>query len=82
MLGLVSCFNPRPVGVFVVEPACRWGVAFSPPAAICQTTGPILDPKKAFDSPEHELSEYIAKLYVRPLLTSLVSTKVRFFFRL
>ena len=40
------------------------GVAVRPPVAICQTTGPILDPKTTFDSSGLELSEYIAKCYL------------------
>ena len=40
------------------------GVRFAPPLAICQTTGPILDPKTAFDSSGLDLAEYIAKFYL------------------
>ena len=36
-----------------------------PSRAICQTTGPILDPNTEFDSPGHELSEYVAKVYLK-----------------
>ena len=36
-----------------------------PPRAICQTTGPILGPKTVFDNPGHQLSEYIANLYLK-----------------
>ena len=39
------------------------GGGVSAPRAICQTTGPILDPKMAFDSTGLELSEYVAKFY-------------------
>ena len=35
------------------------GGSFRLSLAICQTTGPILDPKTAFDKPGHELLEYI-----------------------
>ena len=31
--------------------------------AICQTNGPILDPRVAFDSPGLELVEYVAKFH-------------------
>ena len=34
------------------------------PGAVCQTVGPILNPKKAFDSPGFELYEYVANLYL------------------
>ena len=50
--------NPRADGIFP-DPANRWGGGVPP--AICQTTGPILDPKKAFDSSGLKLSEYAAK---------------------
>ena len=49
------------------DPTCRWvgvPVASFSPRAICQTTGPILDPKKAFDSPGPEISEYVATFYL------------------
>ena len=39
------------------------GGRFGPPA-ICRTTGPILDPKTAFDSSGLELSEYVTKFYL------------------
>ena len=61
-----NIFNPRPDGVFP-DPARRWGGgggASRPPPAICQTNGPILDPKTAFDSSGLELSEYVAKFYL------------------
>ena len=35
--------------------------SFAPPPAICQTDGPILDPKMAFDSTGPELSKYAVK---------------------
>ena len=38
----------------------KGGGAFRPPA-ICQTNGPILDPKTEFDSFGLEISEYVAK---------------------
>ena len=38
------------------------GGAVSPPSpAICQTTGPIVDPKTALDSAGLELFEHVAK---------------------
>ena len=41
-------------------PLCGpWG-----PPAMCQATGPILDPRTVFDSPGHELSKYVAKFYL------------------
>ena len=36
----------------------------SPPPAICQSAGRILDPKTRFDSSGFELSEYVARLYL------------------
>ena len=39
------------------------GERFGPPA-ICQTNGPILDPKTAFDSSGFEISEKIAQFYL------------------
>ena len=39
------------------------GGRFGPPAN-CQTNGPILDPKTAFDSPGLELPEDVAKCYL------------------
>ena len=71
VIGRVFCLmdtteiNPRPNGVF---PDTRpdWGGRggrFAPPA-ICQTTGPILDPKTAFDSFGLELFEYVTKFYL------------------
>ena len=33
--------------------------------AICQTTGPILDPKSAFDCHGLELSGHVAKVYLK-----------------
>ena len=55
----------------VILTRARWGIltrrwgggAFHPPA-FCQTTGPILEPKRAFDSSGLELSENVAKLYL------------------
>ena len=35
-----------------------------PPLAICQTNGPILDPKTAFGSSGFELSEYVANFFL------------------
>ena len=61
----MSIFNPSPVRVFP-EYARRWagkGGAFRP-HAICHTAGAVLDPKTAFDTPRHELPEYIAKFYL------------------
>ena len=46
--------NPRPDGLFP-DPTRRWGGC---PPAICQTTGPILNPKTAFYSSRLELFEY------------------------
>ena len=43
---------------------CAQGGRFSPPPAICQTTGPILDPKTALHSSGLELSEYVEKCYL------------------
>ena len=43
--------------------AAYWGG--SRPPAIKLTTGPILDPKTAFDSPVHELTENIAKFHLK-----------------
>ena len=40
------------------------GGGVRPPPAICQTTGPILYPKTAFDSFGLELSEFVAKCYL------------------
>ena len=34
------------------------------PTCICRTTGPILDPKTAFDNSRIELSEYVARLHL------------------
>ena len=54
--------NQRPDGVFPYpRPPDDWGGGGSPPPAICQITGPILDPKTAFDSSRLEFSEYVAK---------------------
>ena len=53
-----------------------WGV--SPPPAICQINGPILDPKTAFDSFGLELYEYVAKFYVN--VTDDVTGRVKVFF--
>ena len=39
------------------------GTFRTPPPAICETIGPIPDPKTPFDSPWHELSEYNAVFY-------------------
>ena len=41
-----------------------WGGGISPPAAIYQTTEPILDPEAAFDSSGLEFFEYVAKFYL------------------
>ena len=43
--------------------APMWGGG-CPPPVICQTTGPVLDPKTAFGSLVFELSEYVAKFYL------------------
>ena len=52
-----------------------------PPSAICQTTGPIVDPKTAFDSSEPQPSEYVPKncLKVTDDVTDEVESKLRFF---
>ena len=58
--------NPPPDGIFS-GPARRWGAGVRPPPplpAIFQTTGPILDPKTAFDSSGLKLSEYVAEFYL------------------
>ena len=55
-------------GVFP-DPARRLARCVSPPSpllpspAICQTNGPILDSKTAFDSSESELSECVTQFY-------------------
>ena len=70
-------FNPRPDAVFP-DPARRWGGGpFAPAPAICQTNGPILDPKTAFDSSGLELSEYVAKFYLN---TDDVTGRVKVYF--
>ena len=49
----------------VTPPARRWGgVGVSAPPANCQTNGPMLNPKTAFDSPGLEISDYVAKFYL------------------
>ena len=45
-------------------PVRRWGRGFALPPAICQTIGPIFDPKTAIDSPGHEPSECTMKCYL------------------
>ena len=57
MLDVSGSANPRPVLTR------RWGGSFGPPA-VCQITGPILDPKTAFDSSGLGLPEYVAKFYL------------------
>ena len=52
--------------------------AFRPPPAICQTNGPILDPKTAFDSSGLEISEYVAKFYLN--VTDEVTDRVKCIF--
>ena len=58
--------NPRPDGAFP-NPARRWGggVREHSRRAICQTSGPMLVSKTAFDSPCHKLTENIAKFYLK-----------------
>ena len=56
-----TSFNPRSVGV-LADPARCWGRGRFAPHAICQIMGPIIDPKMAFDSPKHVISEYIEKI--------------------
>ena len=41
------------------------GAGSSLPRAICQTAGPIIDPKTAFDSLGLEPSEYVTKFYLK-----------------
>ena len=41
------------------------GGRFAPPLAICQTTGPILDPKTGFDSSRLDLAEYHGRFHWR-----------------
>ena len=42
-------------------PPIGGGGGVSAPLAICQISGPVLDPKTAFDSSGLEFSEYVAK---------------------
>ena len=58
-----SRLNPRPHGAFP-DPARRWGEEPPTPSAICQTHGPILDPKTTFDSSGLDFSEYVSKFYL------------------
>ena len=58
-------------------PADGGGGRFSP-RAICQTTGPILDPKMAFDSTGLELSEYPAKFCLK-VADDVTGVKEQFF---
>ena len=45
-------------------PANRGGGA-SPHVLSIKIVGPIIDPNTEFDSPGHELSEYVAKVYLK-----------------
>ena len=68
------------------QPAPRWSIhgpcsllgGGGGPPAICQTTGPILDPKPTFSSPGMSLSEYIHKRYLKITVdaTSQVKDKI------
>ena len=53
-----------PMGYFRTRPADVWPFRPPPPTAICQTVGPIPDPKTAFNSSGLELSKYAAKCYL------------------
>ena len=59
--------NRRPDGL-CPDPAHQWGegrgVSLPRLPSICQTTGLIIDPKTAFNSPMFDLAEYIAECYV------------------
>ena len=52
------------MGYFRTLSANGGGGHFGPPA-ICQTTGPFLDPKAAFDISKLELSKYVAKFHLK-----------------
>ena len=60
MFANVYHLTRSPMGYSRTLPADGGGGAFPPPPAICQTNGPILDLKMAFDSSVLELSEYVA----------------------
>ena len=49
----------------------------APSLTLCQTTGPVLDPKAAFGSPGLELFEYVATFYLRVPDDVEVGSKVR-----
>ena len=70
------CFDQRPYGVFPY-PAQRLGGGGR---SICQTAGPILDPKTSLDSPGLVLSEYIAKFYFKVTDDVNVWAKVLFYY--
>ena len=54
-----------PMGYFRTMTTDGGGGTVSPLfLAICQTTGPILDPKTAFDSSGLDLAEYFAEFYL------------------
>ena len=68
LTSLGSVLTRAPMGYSRTLPADEGGGggAFRPfHPAICQTTGPILDPKTALDSGGLELSECVSKFYLR-----------------
>ena len=70
--------NPRPDGIFQ-DPARRWGGGGgSLPLAICQTAGPVLGPKTAFESSGLKLSEYTANHFLN--VTDDLTGRVKGFF--
>ena len=59
----MSCnVSPRSVALVYFRPLSAVGDLLS---AICQTTGPILDPKTVFHGGGHKLSEYIMKYHLK-----------------
>ena len=64
--------------VFSDPAANEGGGRFGPPA-ICQMIEPILDPKKVFDNPVRELSEYVAKFYLKVTDDGTGGAQLRFF---